>query len=356
MNRGGAETMIMNYYRHIDRTKIQFDFLLHREEIGVYEEEIVQLGGRIHRLPALTLTSILSYRRAIARFFDEHPEYRVVHIHAPGVAYFVAREACRHQLPVIIQHSHSCAPDHFDWTVPFRHFFKWAVRRHLTHFFSCGKEAAEWFFGKTGAKKAIILPNAIETEKYRFDSNRRAVVREKMGWEGHYVIGDVARFNHPKNHFQLLTFFVEVLKKRSDALLVLVGDKQGYYRELKSKCCTLGIADKVVFTGGRSDVPDLLQGFDVFVFPSLFEGLSLAMIEAQTAGLRVVASSAIARESAVIPENVSFLPLSALPSVWADDLLRPYERLDTLIRVNKAGFDICQNARWLQNFYLESLT
>ena len=355
MNMGGAETMLMNYYRHLDTSLLQFDFLLHREEEGCYEAEILRRGGRIHRLPALTLQSAPRYPHRILRFLREHPEYECIHIHSSGVALFVARAAHRLGRKIIIQHSHACARDCYDLTTPIRFFCKIATRRYLTHFFSCGRQAAEWLFGTTHAKEAIILPNAIEAARFRFDPATRAKQRKQYGWEDKFVIGNVARFCPQKNHFRMLHIFSAVLQQVPHALLVLVAEKKGYYEELRATADQMGLSEHIVFTGGRQDVADLLQAFDVFLFPSLFEGLSVAMVEAQAAGLRIVTSDQVARESALCEDLVDFIPLGQSDESWTAHLLRPYTRQDTYAQICRKGYDITENAQFLTHFYCRHL-
>ena len=352
MNQGGAETMLMNYYRHIDRSKLQFDFLLHREEVGAYEEEILAMGGKIHRLPALTIRTAWKYRKWIYDFLKSHPEYECIHIHSTGVAYFVAKAASKLKRKVIIQHSHCCAPDKADVLYPIRVLCKYATKQYLTHFFSCGLEAAEWQFGKKDAKDSIILPNAVDCEKFRYNEERHHALRKELGWEDKYVIGNVARFCPQKNHFQLLEIFKATLNIKPDAYLVLVGKKDGYYKELKQRVDEMGLSNHVEFTGARTDIPNLLQAFDIFLFPSLFEGLSVAMVEAQAAGLKIIASENIAKEVAICPDLVDFLPLSKTYDSWVEHIKSPYIRRDTCLEICAAGFDIQANATMLQDFYI----
>ena len=355
MNQGGAETMVMNYYRQIDRTKVQFDFLLHREEIGTYEEEISSMGGIIYRLPALTLKTAWKYRQQVYEFLKNHPEYKCIHIHSSGVAYFVAQAAHQLKRKVIIQHSHACARNVIDWTTPIRYICKVATRKYLTHFFSCGKEAAEWLFGKKGARKAVILPNAIDSEKFAYSHDNHLLLKKSFGWENKYVIGNVARFFPPKNHFQLLEIFKATLAIKPNAHLVLVGKKDGYYEELVQRVEVLGLSDYVEFTGARSDIHLLLQAFDVFLFPSLFEGLSVAMIEAQAAGLKIIASENIAKEVSICPDLVEFMSLGEPCKKWAERLISTYHRFDRHDEICISGYDIRKNAVFLQEFYLKAL-
>ena len=355
MDRGGAETLLMNYYRRMDRDKVQFDFLVHRDTSGTYDAEITEMGGKIWHLPALSpnMVSVLKYRKAINLFFSEHPEYRIVHIHSSGVALFVAEAARKHKIPVIIQHSHCCGLDKMDWTSPLRYICKTLTRPLLTHYFACGHEAAVDLFGRRVAQEATILPNAISTVDYRYSADRYHQIREREGWNNSFVMGNVARFSKVKNHPRQLEILEAVLKKQPNALLVCVGDKQNDYEMIKSLAEQKGLLNHVRFTGGRNDVPDLLQGFDVFLFPSFFEGLSVAMVEAQASGLRIVASDSIAHEVAIVPELVDFVSLKESDEAWADSLLIPYERKDVHSIICAAGYDLSVQAERLQHFYLQ---
>lgn len=357
MDRGGAETLLMNYYRHMERNKVQFDFLVHRDVEGAYDAEILEMGGKIWHLPALTpkIKSVVKYMHVIDHFFSEHPEYRIVHIHSSGVALFVAMAARKHKIPVVIQHSHCCGMDRIDWTSPLRYVCKTLTRPLLTHYFACGHKAAVDLFGCRMAQKTVIMPNAIATANYRYSANRYNQVRKRECWDSVFVIGNVARFSKVKNHPRQLEILESVLKKKPNTLLVCVGEKQNDYEMIKSLAEQKGLLNHVRFLGGRNDVHDLLQGFDVFLFPSFFEGLSVAMIEAQAAGLHVVASDTIAPEVAIVPGCVEFLPLRASNETWADHLLSSYERKDTYDEICKAGFDIANNAQWLQQFYLDQV-
>ena len=217
---------------------------------------------------------------------------------------------------------------------------------------TCGRDAAAWLFGKKLAEKTIMLNNSIDARQYTFNEAIRQQVRDGMGWNNHFIIGDVARFSPPKNHLGLLFIFKEVLKQKPSALLVLVGDKVGLYQEVQNKAKEMGISHAVQFLGTRTDIPRLLQGMDVYCSPSLYEGLSVSMVEAQAAGLRVVTSDKVPQQVAIIPELLSFIPLSANTEEWKDALLLPHKRMNTYDKIVAAGFDIHANAAWLQDFYL----
>lgn len=351
LNRGGGETMIMNYYRHIDRSRVQFDFLVQREEPGAYEEEITALGGRIFRIPPIT--SPVRHARAVRAFLDEHPEFRIIHGHVSELGYFIYREAAERHVPCIIAHAHNarCSLD-FKW--PFRTLLKRLIRPYISCCMTCGHDAARWLFGKKLAASAHMLNNAIDAQAYRFSDARCRSVRERMGWQDHWVIGNVARFSPQKNHHFLITLFSRVLQRRPDALLVLVGDTQGgVYESVKSQVEKLGLTQHVQFLGSRKDVPDLLQGMDVYCAPSLYEGLSVSMVEAQAAGLHVITSTGVPEEVRLMPDSVSFLSLDESVAHWVEHILAPYERKDTYAEICLAGFDIVENAHRLQQFYID---
>lgn len=346
MNRGGAETMTMNYLRKIDRTKVIFDFLVRRREKGAYDDEIERLGGRIHRLKMSSPTEI-------SRFFDRHPEYTMVHGHCSELGWLVYREAHRRGFDFIAAHAHN-SPRGFDAKSPVRHLLKHAMRPHLTHCFTCGDDAARWLFGPRLSKEAVFLPNAVDTAALAFDPAARAAVRRTHVWDGRTVVGHVGRFSAQKNHRLLLDIFAHLRHLDPTALLVLIGGGGQTERRTRERVKRLGLTGHVRFMGIRTDIARLLQGIDVFLFPSRFEGLSVAMLEAQAAGLPVVCSDGIPRQGIVLPDLVTSLPLTAAPATWAGHVLRAAHtdsRTDRRAAMTAAGFDIDNNSQWLQKFY-----
>ena len=290
--------MVMNYYRHIDRSIVQFDFLLHRQERGAYDDEIEAMGGRIYRIPPIF--NYISHKRAVKNFLREHPEYKIIHGHVGELGYCLYKEAAKRKIPCILAHAHNASCDH-DWKWPIRTVLKHLIRSYIGIPMTCGKDAATWLYGKRMAKKVIMLNNAIDAVKYSYSEEIRKQVRKEMGWDGHWVIGDVARFSPPKNHIGLLSIFQAVLEKKPSSILVLVGEKTGLYNEIKSKAEAIGISHAIQFLGTRTDIPRLLQGMDVYCSPSLYEGLSVSMVEAQAAGLRVVTSDKVPQQVGIIP-------------------------------------------------------
>ena len=357
LNRGGAESMVMNYYREIDRTKVQFDFVVHREEKGDFEDEISALGGKVYRMMPLRPHTFGKYAKQIAAFFDEHPEYQIIHGQCSESGYFFYKEAARRGIPIIIAHAHN-SHVRIDPKWFFRTWMKHRMRPYLTHYFACGDEAAEWLFGKKLAKKAIVLKNAIDTRLYQFDAQTRVKKREELGiGPTDLAICHVGRFDKVKNHTFIVDIFAEVLKKHSDAQLLLIGD--GELREqTEQKVKDLNLNAKVTFLGVRRDVNELLQAADVMVFPSLFEGLPVTLVEAQCTGLPCVISKDIPSE-VIMTDLVEQVSLSETATTWAEKLIaaakQHHDRATYTKDIAKAGFDIKHNAEWLQDFYIEAL-
>lgn len=354
LNRGGAETMVMNYLRKIDRSKVIFDFIVHRRERGHYDDEIESMGCRIFRFPPLRVLHISIYKKFIADFFDAHPEYELIHGHCSELGYYIYKEAYRRELKFIAVHAHN-QPCGFDIKTPARNILKRAMRPYLTDYFTCSWGAAKWLLGKKLMKKTVFFPNAIDARSLRFDSILREQIRFNNGWSDRIVIGNVSRFSHQKNHFFLLDIFAEIVRREPSALLVLIGSGGDLESKVKEKVLQLNIKDNVRFMGNRSDVSDLLQGMDLFLFPSFFEGLSVAQLEAQASGLKIINSTGISKEGTLIPELVESLSLSLSAGEWAEralNAIKNYERKDRLAEIEKAGFDINQNAKWLQNLYI----
>ena len=349
MDRGGLETMLMNYYRRIDRNKVQFDFLVHREERGAYDDEIELLGGKIYRLPRLVPWSV-SYLSSLNNFFDEHLEYKIVHVHQDCLSSVILKAAKKHRIPVRIAHSHSSSQDK-NLKYPIKLICKHSIPKYTTDLFACGKNAGNWMFGGASYK---IINNAIDVAAYAYDLTKRQEMRQQLSVENEFTVGHVGRFNQPKNHSFLLEIFNALLKEEPNAVLLLVGGGEDM-KMIQVKAQILGIAEHVRFLGIRSDVADLMQAMDIFVFPSLYEGLGIALIEAQAAGLPCVVSDTIPKE-AYLTDLVKSESLSDSPDIWAEKILamRNIPRTDRRAEIAAHGFDITTEAVKLQEFYINA--
>lgn len=353
MNLGGLETMIMNYYRNIDRTKIQFDFIVHRNAKGAYDNEIKQLGGNIFNLSPIRPGNYRRCFKEFDSFFDEHKEYRVVHSHLGDNSSFIARSAKQHRLPCRIAHSH-VAGNKYDWRYPFRFYARCYHKGNVNQMFSCGKEAAKWLFPTKELDKVTIMNNAIETERFLYCKTISENIKKQLGIEDKFVIGHVGRFNKQKNHEYLIDIFKEVHDKEPKSILVLVGNGE-LEEEINRKVEDCHLKKDVIFLGVLENVNELLQGFDLFLFPSINEGLPVTVIEAQASGLQCVIANSISKE-VKITDLVEFISLKQKPEYWADRILsrnNGYERRNMYEDIVKAGFDIKDNVKWLEKFYLQ---
>ena len=351
MDRGGLESMLMNYYRHVDRNKVQFDFLEHRQERAAFDDEIEALGGKIYRLPRLVPWS-KSYLTALNQFFDDHSEYKIVHVHQDCLSAIILKAAKNHGIPVRIAHSHSANQDK-NLKYPVKLWYKRYIPKYATNLFACGREAGDWMFG--GAPYQV-LNNAIDAAAYTYNPEKRAKVRKQLVLTDELVVGHVGRFSQPKNHPFLLKIFAALLKKEPNAVLLLVGGGDDMPK-IQAKAQELGIAERVRFLGVRSDVADLMQAMNVFVFPSLYEGLPVTMVEAQASGLPCLISDKVPLECILIKELVEAIPLSESPNIWAEKILakRGTPRSDRRAEIAAHGFDITTEAVKLQEFYLEAV-
>jgi glycosyltransferase involved in cell wall biosynthesis len=351
MNRGGLETMLMNYYRQMDREKIQFDFMVHRTEEGHYDQEIKTLGGRIFRMPSIRPGNYRNYYKQLDLFFDNHSEYKVVHSHVNENSSFVLRAAKRAGVPCRIAHSH-LSDLGLDLKLPFRLYARVQMRKNPSDYFACSENAGRWLFGKaaTQSKKITVLNNAVNARQFKYSESLRNKIRSQLDVENKLVIGHIGRFNKQKNHDFLIDIFHSFLRKNPASVLLLAGEGD-LQDEIKKKVSRLNLTSHVKFIGVRSDVSDLMQGFDLFLFPSLFEGLPVVLVEAQAAGLQCIVSDTITRESDVTG-RVDFVSLNEAPEKWAERILNTsYDHAETFEQLQKHGYDTSTMAEWLWNYY-----
>lgn len=350
MTRGGLETMLMNYDRHIDHSLVQFDFLEHRDAVTDYDREIMELGGKIHRLPRLNPLS-LGYRKALDCFFAEHPEYRIVHVHLDCMSAIPLQYAKKNGVPVRIAHAHS-KNEVKNAKYPIKLLYKRCIPKYATHLYACGEDAGRWMFGE---HDYAVLNNAIDTNAFAFNAEIRSQYRDTLGiGQRTLLLGHVGRFHPTKNHTFLIDIFSELVKLHPDSKLLLVG--QGDLEQMiRDKVEALGLSNRVIFAGVRSDVNALMQAMDVFAFPSLFEGLPLVAVEAQAAGLPCIVSDRVPWGCEKTQGLVNFLPLEAGAERWAEQILSTarIERRDTSDQIKASSFDIRENAAALQQFYLD---
>lgn len=354
MNRGGAENAIMNYYRNIDREKIQFDYLLTAQSKCQFEDEIQSMGGRVFRVPRLTISNPLPYLRGVFRFLRSHPEYKIVHSHTSSKSVFPLWVAKRVGVPIRICHSHGSKSESGSLG-RIRDFLKPILKRVATHFLACGHDAALWLYGEDMIRKGkvVYFPNVIETRRFDYDLNIRKETRLALGIQDETtVLGCTARFSDVKNHLFLISLFNEFHKVNDNSLLLLVGDGEMKSR-IEERVKLYQLQDSVIFAGLVPDVERYEQAMDFFLLTSFNEGIPLSLIEAQVSGLRCFVSNGVPEE-ADKTGMVSFLPLKLGAVYWANSIAKEigYRRLSRIEDIISAGYDANTSSSVLERFYL----
>lgn len=352
MDRGGISSYMMNYYRHIDRTKVQLDFIVHGFEKGVYDDEIKALGGKIYNLP-IKSKDYLGNIRGIRKIFKSG-NYKIVHSHMDAMGALVLKEAKKCGIPIRIAHSHNTA--HITKSklkFLLNEFARSKISKYSTHLFACSELAGEWLFKKNKDLKDVkIIKNAIELQKYKYNSKIQIELKEELKLEDSFVIGHIGRFDDQKNHKFLLKVFINLIKSIPSAKLILIGD--GHLRpEIEAQIIKYKLTNNVLLLGQRSDINILLNTFDVFLLPSLFEGLPVVAIEAQANGLNCILSSTITKE-VDLTGNIRFLNINST-NEWIKTLLNIKEnkRVNYTKQITEKGYEIKSAAKELSNIYLK---
>ena len=340
LGRGGYETFIMNVYRHIDRTKVQFDFLYSFD--GIFVEEIKQLGGRVYQIPFITQKGPFVYRNAVCDFFKTHKEYRIVHSHMDKFSGLIMECAKKYDIPVRISHSHSVKNEGGLTFHIVKNYYGKKIMPYCTDKMACSEAAYRWLFGTD--TKPLVVKNGVDTVKFINRDNRNQEV---------FTVANVGRFVEAKNHTFLIDIFHEVYRLDRSARLILAGTG-ALQDEIRKKVRSLELEDAVTFLGDCNDVAQLLTTVDVLCMPSLFEGLPVSLIETQSAGVPCVISDRIPREVDVTG-TVTFLPLEAGISRWVKEILlhKSEKRVDNRQKIVDAGYDIRYTAKYLQDYYLQ---
>lgn len=355
MNRGGAETMIMNLYRNIDRTKVQFDFVENSNEPAVFDEEIHALGGKIYRCPHYNGKNHFAYTKWWNSFFRAHKhEYAIVHGHLGSTAALYLSIAKKYGL-YTIAHSHNTNSmktlSDFIYAA-----FAYPTRFIADHFFACSKQAGISRYGKKVGNNEVrctVLPNAIDADRFVFNPTIRQTMRSSLGIAAsQFVVGNVSRFASQKNHSFLIDVFTSIVQQVPDAVLLLVGDGE-LRSQIEARIAEKNLQNNVILTGVQSDVWNYYQVIDVFVFPSLYEGLGNVVVEAQATGLPCCVSSAVPHEAA-ITDLVQFRSLDDSPEEWSSWVLQCSKRprRDMKQAIQRAGYDVSETSKWLENYYI----
>lgn len=356
---GGAESRIMDLYRHMDRSVVQFDFVVHSKEEGYFNEEIRKLGGRIFRVPRFRVLNYFSYCRAWKKLLQEHrdadgrSEFHMIQGHMTSTAAIYLPIARKCGIETTIAHARSAGVDKGLKGILTR-FLRRNLSKKADYLFTCSELAGISVFGKKAVEqgRTRFLPNAIDCQKFAPDPLVREKIRRELGIEKCYVIGHVGRFHYAKNHEYLLRVFAELVKRKTrDYVLLLLGEGSGM-EDIRILSRELGIGDKVYFLGNKSNVNDYYQAMDYFVYPSRFEGMPGTIVEAQTAGLRCLMSDTICKE-VIATELVTTRSIREDPGLWADEIEQhlQYQRSSRVDEMKELGFDVHGQAVLMTDFY-----
>jgi glycosyltransferase involved in cell wall biosynthesis len=363
MNRGGVETWLLQILRHIDRERFRMDFLVHTTERCAYDEEIRSLGARI--LPCQGARRPWSYAGDFRRAVTAQGPFDIVHSHVQAYSGYVLRLARRTGIGSRIAHSHTDTRPQRRRAGPLRRIYfamaRREIRRHATAALAASAQAGDSLFGGGWQlnSRSQVLHYGCDQAAFRRTVDRRAV-RAELGFDSNdLVIGHAGRFCEPKNHAFWVDVAAEVARSEPCARFLLVGE--GPLRpRIEAKIAHLGLTGRFRLTGVRSDVPRLMLGaMDAVLFPSLWEGLSLAVVEAQAAGLPCVVSRAVPEETALVPGLLRRLRLGDGPAVWAQAVLRAVRegpcirRPEALDRLERSPFSIRSCAAQLEKIYEE---
>ena len=350
---GGVEAVIMNYYRNINRNKIQFDFICDEDSTNIPYEEIESLGGRVIICPPYQ--KLFKYIKELKKIFKEN-QYQIVHSNINTLSVFPLYAAKRVGVPIRIAHSHSTtSPKEFKRNL-LKSILKIFSKVNANRFFACSETAGIYQFGNKAFKNGeiIIINNAIDVEKFSFNPKERIKTRNELGIKKEtYIIGHVGRFVTTKNQNFILKIFSELCAEDDNSKLLLIG--QGPLLEsVKKKAKELKIDERVIFLGQKKEIEKYYQIMDLFIFPSLYEGLGLSAIEAQCSGLPCIMSTNIPKDTGIL-NNTCFLDLESPIYEWVQKI-REYskkERIMNIEAIQKAGFDIKKEIAKLEKLYIE---
>ncbi|MBR4195598.1 MAG: glycosyltransferase family 1 protein [Synergistaceae bacterium] len=357
MRNGGVESVIFGYYKNIDRSKIQYDFIIDADSTHTHEDFINSMGGKIIVVPPYQKAA--EYHKALYKLFTEN-NYPLVYSHMNTMSVFPLFAAWRAGVPLRVAHSHTTAGKGKGETA--RNIMKYTLRNFSrifpTHMCACSKLAGEFQFGRRAVDsgRVRIWQNAIETERFAYNETVRNETRRKLKLSDKFIVGHSGRFMPQKNHDFLVDIFAEILRRRENSVLLLAGEGP-LMEDVREKVSRLGLNDSVIFAGDVQDAEKYYQAMDVFIFPSLYEGLGMSVVEAQVSGLPVIASTELPID-AKICDNFHFFPLKKSAGEWADEALKISDghiRRDMSIYAREAGFDVKTQGARMSEWYCQLL-
>lgn len=347
MNYGGVEMVVMNYYRHIDRLKFQFDFFVLEGSIVPQRAEIESLGGRIYVVPHYK--KLVTYEKVLIKIFKEN-KYKIVHSHMNTLSVFSLRAAKKAGIPIRIAHNHSTLGKGEYKKNLFKYILRPFAEIYPTDLAACSHLAGDWIYGKNSIY--TVFNNAIDLNKYKYDETIRTTIRNELGLKDNIVIGHIGRFCYQKNHDFLIDIFAEVYNINPNARLLLIGEGK-LVNEVKEKVKRLGLCNNVIFLGAVNDAFKFYNAMDYFVLPSRYEGLPVVGVEAQVSGLPCYFSSEVTPEAKLL-RTTNYISISDSPSKWASiitDICEQTDRMIGLTEMKNTDFDINKAASKLEEFY-----
>lgn len=349
----GVSAVVTNYFFQLDPQRVQCDFLLYEMPEDAWMTRLTAAGAKVYATGKPSGRSMAEYERNVKDFFRQHAkDYDIVHVHIPNAAFIVLRYAKKYGIKVRILHSHNARGA--DGAVKkIRNYLlnQWGIR-YANQYFACSVKAGNYLFGEKRGGQLVVLSNAIRLERYAFDEKKRKIIRDSLGVKEHeLLLGHIGRFAEQKNHEGLLKIFAETRRQGMDTKLVMLGD--GELQEKTGQLAEeLGIKDQVLFAGVVANVPDYLSAMDIFLLPSLYEGLPVVCVEAQAAGLPCLISDQVTREIA-LTDQVWFLANGNLDS-WCDRIrkISAEERSRNAVK-GLEQYDIVRQTRNLEERYLQ---
>lgn len=353
MKYGGTEAFIMNYYRFMNHDKIIFDFIYQGNEDGVYDKELLETGSRIFHVP-YKIKSPLKFTKDVAKILRTY-NYKIVHSEMDAMGAWPLAIAKILNVPVRIAHSHNTsAQTNNIIKLALNGIAKLILKEVANEYYACGKEAGDFLYGNKFMedKKVHVINNAIDLEKLLFSQTNRDIIRKEFDIKNAFVIGHVGQFREQKNHSKLLDIFNAYLQTNPNSMLFLVGSGP-LEDSMRKKAEELNIIDNIIFSGARTDVYRILSAFDVFLFPSLYEGLAIAGLEAQANGLPMIMSDTITDEI-IVSSYVESIPLDGDISNWVNAInkYKDVGRINNLKLIRQKGYDISIEAKKLEDRYL----
>ncbi len=352
-NPGGIESVIMNYYRHFDKNAIKLDFLCNSGHVA-YEDEIISMGGKIYKITARS-KNYKKYKHEINIFFKNHAkEYNAIWVNVCSLANIdYLKYAKKYNIPKRIIHCHNSQNMDSFLRGLLHRFNKLFLKKYATDFWTCSDEASLWFYNYKiiNGNKYLLINNAIDCDKYAFDKNKRDKIRKELKIGDKVVFGNIGRLHFQKNQEFALKVFNEYLKINKNSVFLLVGDGEDK-EKLEKLCLQYNISDKVKFLGIRNDIANLLQAMDIFLFPSLFEGFALSLIEAQASRIMIFTSTNV-KEEIKMSDSIYFMNLGN-EKEWAKEISNKYKNFNrekNKIYIKENGFDIKENVKKIEKLF-----